>query len=130
MRRLLCQVCGGAADRDDRGILWLLGEPERGWSGEQLTAQPPVCLRCARTASRVCPHLSEGLLAMRVRHAPVSGVTGGLYRYGRDAPFFLGPASLGYDDPRVRFLQARQLMRGLYDWILVDLDQELAESAT
>jgi hypothetical protein len=99
MRRLLCQVCGEAADRDERGILWLMGEPERGWTGEQLTGQPPVCLRCARTASRVCPHLCKGLLAMRVRHAPIAGVFGSLYRPGRDALFFLGPASLGYDDP-------------------------------
>jgi hypothetical protein len=40
MRRLLCQVCGGPADEDERGILWLIGEPERGWSGEELTGPP------------------------------------------------------------------------------------------
>jgi hypothetical protein len=126
MRRLLCQVCGGPADEDERGILWLIGEPERGWSGEELTGHPPVCLRCAGPAIRACPHLRRGTLALRVRHAPITGVFGGLYTLGRHGPAFVGPATLGYDDPRVRFLHARQLMRSLCDWTVVDLDEELA----
>jgi hypothetical protein len=37
---------------------------------------------------------------------------------------FAGVATLGYDDPRTRFLHARQLMRELHDWTVVALDQE------
>jgi hypothetical protein len=130
MRRLLCQVCGAMADRNEQGVLWLLGDAERGWSGEEVTGQPPVCLRCAGAARRACPHLRRGVLALRVRHAPIAGVFGKLFAPGRrDPPVCVGPATLAYDDPRVRLLQARQLMRGLRDWTVVDLDRELAASA-
>jgi hypothetical protein len=124
MRRLLCQVCGGPADENEQGILWLLGEAEREWSAQDLTGQPPVCLRCAVPASRACPHLRRGTLALRVRNAPIIGAFGRLYMPGRHGPVFAGVATLGYDDPRVRFLHARQLMRSLHDWTVVDLDQE------
>jgi hypothetical protein len=123
MRRLLCQVCGGPADEDERGVLWLVGEPERGWSGGEVTGQPPVCARCVGPASRACPHLRRGVLALRVRHAPIIGVHGALYTPGLT---LAGPATLAYDDPRVRFLHARQLMRSLHDWTIVDLNQEPA----
>jgi hypothetical protein len=129
MRQLLCQVCGRPADRTEQGILWLMGEPERAWSGKDSTGQPPVCLRCAGPASRVCPHLRRGLLAMRVRHAPIVGVWGLLHRAGRHGPVGVGAAALGYDDPRVRMLQARQLMRDLRDCTVVDLEEELATYA-
>lgn len=125
MRRLLCQVCGGPADQDERGVLWLVGDDGRGWSDQDVTGHPPVCLRCAATARRVCPYLrNSGLLALRVRDAPLVGVSGKLYEPRARNPVCLGPATLAYDDPRVRYLQAAQLMRGLRDWTIVDLDQE------
>ena len=83
MRHLLCQVCGGPADQDERGILWLLGQAEKPWSGAEMTAQPPVCLRCAGPASRARPHLRRHTLALRVRHAPIIGVRGLLYQHRR-----------------------------------------------
>jgi hypothetical protein len=127
MRRLLCQVCGGPADRDDRGVLWLAGEAGRGWSDDEVTGHPPVCLRCAGTARRACPYLRDtGTLALRVRDAPLVGVSGLLYEPYRRELVRTGPVTLAYDDPRVRFVQAVQLMRGLRDWTVVDLDDELA----
>jgi hypothetical protein len=130
MRRLLCQVCGAVADRNEQGVLWLLGDAGRGWSGAEATGQPPVCLRCAGPASRACPHLRRGTLALRVRHAPIAGVFGKLFAPSRRGPVCVGTATLAYDDPRVRWLQARQLLRDLQDWTVVDLDRELAASAT
>lgn len=126
MRGLLCQVCGGPADRSEQGVLWLLGDARKGWSGKEVTGQPPVCLPCAATARRVCPHLRRrGVLALRVRQAPLLGVSGRLYEPGRGGPRYVGPATLAYDDPRVRYLQATQLMRALRDWTVVDLTREL-----
>jgi hypothetical protein len=121
MRQLLCQICGGPADRNEQGVLWLLGEADKGWTGSEVTGQPPVCLPCALVASRACPHLRGNALALRVRHAPIEGVSGILYRPGPNGPVRLGPATLPYTDPRTRRLQAFQLMRGLYDCTVVDL---------
>jgi hypothetical protein len=126
MRRLLCQVCGEPADQNDQGVLWLLGQADRPWSGSESTSQPPVCLHCAGPASRVCPHLRGNALALRVRHAPIAGVLGILYAPGRHGPVHIGPMTLPYTDPRVRMLQARQLIRNLLDCTLVNLEQELA----
>jgi hypothetical protein len=124
MRQLLCQVCGGPADRDERGVLWLVGEADKEWSGAEATGQPPVCLRCAGPASRACPHLRGNTLALRVRHAPVAGVFGRLYVPGRRGPLCVGAATLAYDDPRVRSLLANQLMRELREQTVVDLARE------
>jgi hypothetical protein len=126
MRRLLCQICGGPADRNDQGVLWLIDDVRREWSGEEITPHPPVCLRCAATARRACPHLRRiGALALRVRHAPIVGVFGKLYALDRSGPILVGPATLAYDDPGACLLQANQLMRGLREWTVVDLNQEL-----
>jgi hypothetical protein len=124
MRKLLCQVCGGPADRDVHGILWLLGQAgQRPWTGPETTAQPPVCLRCAGPAGRACPHLRGNTLALRVRHAPIVGVFGDLYRHGTHGPLAIAQTSMTYDDPRIRMLRARQLIRELHDCTVVDLDQ-------
>ncbi|WP_345509426.1 hypothetical protein [Streptomyces yanii] len=69
MRRLLCQVCGGPADQDERGTLWLLEDHRmdwEGWPNGLLTTHPPVCVPCAREAVRSCPNLRSGWRAVRV----------------------------------------------------------------
>ncbi len=126
MRRLLCQVCGEPADRNDQGVLWLLGQADRPWPGEESTGQPPICLRCAHAASRICPHLRGDTLALRVRHAPIAGVLGLLYIPSRRGPIRAGATTLRYTDPGVRTLQARQLIRNLLDCTVVELEQEPA----
>lgn len=127
MRRLLCQVCGEPADQNDQGILWLLGRADLPWSGSESTSQPPICLRCAGPASRICPHLRANTVALRVRHAPIAGVLGVLYSPSRHGPVHDGPARLPYTDPSVRMLQAQQLIRNLLECTVVDLEQELAD---
>jgi hypothetical protein len=124
MRQLLCQVCGGPASRNERGVLWLLGEDD--WSGDDPTGQPPICLRCAGPASRACPHLRRRTLALRVRQAPVVAAYGTFYGLGRSGPICIGPAAIAYNDPRISRLHARQLMRALNEWTVVDLNEELS----
>jgi hypothetical protein len=128
MRQLLCQVCGGPADQNEQGILWLMhGDSMVGWSDREMTAHPPVCLRCAGHARRACPQLRrEGTLALRVRHAPIAGVFGEFYTLTRRGPVGVGNSTLTYDRPQIGWLHAYQLLRALRDWTEVDLDQELS----
>jgi hypothetical protein len=128
MRHLFCQICSGPADQNEHGVLWLLGGAEQDWSGKEMTSQPPVCLRCAGPASRACPHLRQGTLALRVRHAPLAGVFGELYTPTRRGPVGVGDYTLTYDNPQVIWMHAYQLVRKFHDWTVVDLDQELARN--
>ncbi|RKN39503.1 hypothetical protein [Streptomyces hoynatensis] len=79
----LCQVCGGPADRDAKGRLFVLRRPTAaeavsGWPEGLLCTKPPVCVPCADTAARLCPHLDEPVF-VRVRKPRVWGVFGGFF---------------------------------------------------
>jgi len=91
MRKFLCQVCGGPADRNERGWLWLL-EDDRAegakWPNGHLTVHPPVCLPCAPLAARLCPHLRRrGAVPVRVGDVILDAVYGQRY--------YTGPPGLG-----------------------------------
>lgn len=125
MRRLLCNVCGKPADRNGEGVLWLLRDFRDDWPGwpEKMGAiEPPVCLPCVRVASRLCPALRKGAVAVRVRHAPIAGVRGALYRGGGLNPEPLGDVTVPYEDPQVRWVQASNLVRHLCDCTLVEVE--------
>ena len=94
-------------------------------AGQESTAQPPVCLPCAKIASRLCTHLRRNSLALRVRDAPIAGVQGTLYAPTRQGIVRVEDTSLAYDSPAVHMLVARQLFRNLLDCTVVDLDEEL-----
>ncbi|MFE7330832.1 hypothetical protein ACFU8W_39020 [Streptomyces sp. NPDC057565] len=114
MRRLLCQVCGGPADQDERGTLWLLEDHRtdwEGWPNGLLTTHPPVCVPCAREAVRSCPNLRSGCVAVRVGSSDVSGIYG--VRYLPGSPMTSGVVE--YGDPAGRWVLASQLVRGLSD---------------
>jgi hypothetical protein len=105
MRRLLCQVCGGPADRTGDGMLWLLRDYRDDWPDwpEGMgVAEPPVCLPCAHTSTRLCPALRKGAAAIRARHAPLAGVRGALYKSGRLSPVAVGEAVVAFEDPAAR----------------------------
>jgi hypothetical protein len=123
MRRMLCQVCGGPADRNEQGWLWLLedhrGEP--GWPEGEMTTHPPVCRPCAALATRLCPHLETGVVAVRVAQPVVDAVYGQFYKPGR--PFFPVAGERGVtfvSDPAVRWMLGGQLAASLIDVTLVD----------
>lgn len=124
MRKLLCQVCAGPADHNDHGTLWLLYDRRGEWpnwpEGVHYT-QPPLCLRCARISVKTCPWLKPGFVAIR-SHSHVIGVAGVLYRAGRLLPQpTANEDTVTYDDPAIRWVQATQLVRELYECTFVEL---------
>lgn len=125
MRRLLCQICARPADRTAQGVLWLLADHRHDWAGwpEGVgNAHPPLCQECARVSVRLCPYLRRSHVALRARHCPIEGVSGGRYRSTLAGPVLTKVDVLAYDDPGTRWLQASQLVRTLYDCTIVDLD--------
>lgn len=126
MRRLLCNVCAKPAHRSDGQVLWLLRDFREDWTGwpENMGAiEPPVCLPCVRLSSRLCPALRRGAVAVRVRHAPIAGVHGVLYRPGLGlVPRAVEEVTVAYEDPRTRWVRAANLVRKLHDCTLIEVD--------
>ncbi|WP_228078594.1 hypothetical protein [Streptomyces profundus] len=105
-------------------MLWLLGEdPDdpASWPEELLTSHPPVCLPCAVKAVRFCPHLARRYVALRVWQFSIVGVWAALYRPGFPLPVAVDAAGVAYDDTRVRWLRASQLITRLETFTVVDL---------
>jgi hypothetical protein len=128
--KLLCQVCGRRADRNSDGLLWLVGEdPERPetWPDPLLISDPPVCCGCAPLAVRLCPRLRRQYTALRVSAFDLIGVSGFLYQRGIPEP--VTAAGVGYDDPRVRWVRAGQLIVSLRDFTITDLNAEAGNLA-
>jgi hypothetical protein len=124
MRRLLCQVCAGPADRADNGVLWLLRDYRddwQGWPEGMASVEPPICVPCVEISLKFCPALRRGAAAVRVREFPIVGVRGVLYRKGALAPVAAEAVNVAYDDPAVHWLVASALVRELHDCTLVSL---------
>jgi hypothetical protein len=122
MRRLLCQVCAGPADRDDEGVLWLIRDYRDDWPQwpEGMGAvEPPICAPCVVLSLRLCPALRRGAVTVRVAEFPIVGVRGVVYRRGEAGPAASGAAVLTYDDPGVRWIVASALVRELRSCVLV-----------
>ncbi|ANW18441.1 hypothetical protein [Streptomyces clavuligerus] len=117
MRKLLCQVCGKPADRDERGTLWLLGEPEP----DLITPHPPLCMPCALHSLRVCPHLRRRHVALRARSCTPAGVHGIVYRPGRPLPEIETYGGLLHGDPRIAWTRASQMLMRLEECTVVRL---------
>lgn len=130
MERLLCQVCGKPADRDEQGVLWLLGEdpnaPET-WPARLTTTHPPLCVPCATWSIRLCPHLRKQYTALRVRAFERWGVHGALYRPGPRGPQAVDVGAVAFDEPLIHWVRAGQLVMRLRDFTIVDLAGEEAE---
>jgi hypothetical protein len=121
--RMLCQVCGGRADRNGDGILWLVCEdPQRPdtWPDQLLISDPPVCADCAAKAVLLCPRLRRHYTALRVSAFKLLGVSGLLYLAG--GRNLVTDAGVAYDDPRVRWVKASQLIVRLDEFSITDLD--------
>ncbi|MFI2210506.1 hypothetical protein [Streptomyces sp. NPDC020141] len=122
MANSLCQVCGSPADRDERGILWLLGEASDApgsWPQGLETAHPPVCRPCATLATRACPHLRQRHVALRVQSWTPAGVHGALHRPG-PRPVAVDAAGVPFDSPAIRWVIAGQLIARLDRFTLID----------
>lgn len=124
MRRLLCQVCAGPADRNDLGTLWLVRDFRDDWPQwpERMAAiEPPVCLPCARDSIKLCPALRPGHVAIRVGRPILSGIYGIRYRPGPVFPISVEDSILAFEDPAVRWTCAGQLVRELLDCTIVNI---------
>ncbi len=126
MRRLLCNVCASPAHRSEDGVLWLLKDHRTDWPGwpqHMALTEPPVCLPCVRRSVRLCPALRrEGAVAIRVRHAPISGVYGTLYRCEGGLAVATEDTTVSFDDPRVCWMRAAKLVREVGDCAIVDIN--------
>ncbi|GAA1298671.1 hypothetical protein [Saccharothrix xinjiangensis] len=126
MRKLLCQVCGHPADRDEGGVLWLLpdrtGRPP-GWPEGILVSEPPVCAPCLTLAIRTCPALrEEGHLVIRTGSCPTYGVEGFRYRAGpQGRPVPVERELVPFADPAVLWTLASELVRELLDCTVLEV---------
>ncbi|MGZ3146786.1 hypothetical protein ACVDFE_33280 [Lentzea chajnantorensis] len=125
MRRLLCQVCAGPADRTDDGVLWLLRDYRNDWPHwpEGMGCnEPPVCRSCVTLSLRLCPALRRGAVAVRSTEFPVVGVRGVLHRPGARGPAVAQDATRYFDDPDIPWMVASALVRQLSNCVLVPFD--------
>ncbi|MBN3931176.1 hypothetical protein IQ279_16315 [Streptomyces verrucosisporus] len=125
MRRLRCHVCNGSADRDGRGVLWVV-EDRRGdwedWPEGLATVHPPLCPRCVPRAVGECHHLARTpWVALRARSPQIVGVHGTVYRLTRGELIPVGEETVRYDDlPALRWVLASQAVAALHDCTLLD----------
>lgn len=127
MSLLRCQICGGPADQNAAGVLWIIdGRAEDLRPGREDTGHPPVCRPCAHRSVAACPHLRPGSTAVRARGFAPVGVNGVLYRLNPEGPAVVGTMDLTFDDPRLPYLRAHQLIMRLHDFTLIDLDDPTA----
>lgn len=129
MTGLRCQVCGGPADLTSDGVLWLIdANPSdllpRGVA--ELTAHPPVCRPCAHQSVRLCPHLRDKYVALRVRSFAAYGVSGALYCRNFTEPLLYGAGTVALGDPLLPWIRASQLVMSLNDFTVIDLDDPTA----
>ncbi|RKN10173.1 hypothetical protein [Streptomyces radicis] len=123
MAGLLCQVCGKPADRNNNGVLWLMGEAPDApgtWPQGLETTHPPVCQPCASVSARACPHLRQRYVTLRVRSWTPVGVHGALYRPGHQGPVLTDAAGIPFDNPAIQWVIAAQLVMRLDHFTLTD----------
>jgi hypothetical protein len=124
MRLLLCQVCGGPADRTEDGVLWLVKDHRDDWPGwpdGTGETEPPICRDCVQLSVRLCPALRRGAVLIRARRYPIAGVRGALYT-GGPAPRMVGDVAVGFGSNRIRWVVAVNLARELNDCTLIEVD--------
>ncbi|GAA2268444.1 hypothetical protein GCM10010415_37640 [Streptomyces atrovirens] len=130
MTKLHCQVCSGPA-RTPLGFIFLTGPKDHDLTSPTIvTNQPPVCVKHARAAAALCPHLAKNPMVFLARSAPLYGVHGVVYgpdtRHGTrvvarpDSP-------LPFGHPNMPTVLASQLVRRLSSFRTVDMGELLRE---
>lgn len=133
MGGLLCQVCAKPTrpEATDDGVLFLLGRREYEydpWPAPIETTHPPVCVRCATIAIRLCPHLRGHYVAIRCRAPRLYGVNGTMHMAEIGAAPMMSRANpidtVAYTSPRKGLVHAAQSVIRLDQYRLVDLESE------
>jgi hypothetical protein len=131
MRKLLCQVCGGPADQNDDGVLWLLPDHHEDWDSwpEAMgNVEPPICLACVEISLRLCPKLRrDGGAAIRAKEYSIVGVRGALYAPGPSRPVMVADQVVAFDDPVIRWVRAAGLIRQLSGCTIVPVEELVSD---
>ncbi len=115
MANLRCQVCRGAADRNEDGFLfigWPGEDDPPGWPEGALTTQPPVCLKHAQLSRRLCPHAPH-FVGLRSRVPRLWGVNGVAYTMTGHGWECRGDVSLPFGHEGLDCVLASHLVRQL-----------------
>ncbi|HVK25344.1 MAG TPA: hypothetical protein VM677_28640 [Actinokineospora sp.] len=123
MRKLLCQVCAGPADKTDDGVLWVVRDYRDdwpGWPNGMGVTEPPICLPCLRFSARACPALRRGYAAIRARRYAIAGIQGLRFHPGTP-PRPAEMTVVSFDHPDAAWTVASTLVRELLDCTPVDL---------
>jgi len=121
MARSQCQICGGPADRDPDGTLWLVDAQSDALRATHRTIHPPVCEPCAHRSVRACPHLRKAWTALRVRSVTPWGVMGAYYVSYQSELLVADAGTYAFTDPRLPWVRASQLRVELRDFTVVHL---------
>lgn len=128
MTDLRCQVCGGPADRNNAGVLWIIdAHIDDLRPGREDTTHPPTCRPCTHRSFVACPHLRRVSTVVRVRAWEPIAVEGLLY----------GPVPGGglraieagrfnFDDPFLPYVRAHQLVVRLKSFTPINLNNPAA----
>ncbi|WP_328912499.1 MULTISPECIES: hypothetical protein [unclassified Streptomyces] len=138
---MLCHVCKEQPSRTEQGTLFIdvLGPKARPKAArlEGLrTFQPPVCLRHAKTAIDLCPHLKRNTyVAMRVAAPRLAGMLGtpytitGLTITPAHTPggTAMKPTIIPFNHPQRHYFLGAQYAIELNQITVIDLEDELAD---
>jgi hypothetical protein len=129
MLHLLCQVCAASTlDETPERQLYVLRDTGQPITEGELTSAPPLCLPCARTSVRDCPHLRTGHVAAWVDSPMawgVSGITHDPQTLRPNLPSDRPTTHVPFDDPRARWTIASRhvvQLHGVTPVKLSDLD--------
>ncbi|MFD8978554.1 hypothetical protein [Streptomyces sp. NPDC059564] len=129
MDRLLCQVCAGSPEDDEReGFLFVVPDGPKNrsaaranWAERALEATPPVCRADAEQSATSCPRLGRAT-ALWVRRPVRYGVSGINYRlHDGTMRHFKTKRPVSYEDPALAWTVAHQMYRR-FEGVTVDWD--------
>jgi hypothetical protein len=127
MENLLCQVCAEEPDCNADGVLWVMVDNRDDWPrwpNRMVTYDAPVCVPCARIASRSCPALRNRKVLIRSRTHPVMAVKGDVYASSPAGMVMTGMGTVLLDSPTIRWTVAHQLLRRLSDCVIIGTDSD------
>ncbi|MFC9280846.1 hypothetical protein [Streptomyces collinus] len=130
MQTLHCQVCAKPA-RTPLGFIFLAGPKDEDPTKSTIyTNQPPVCVKHARAAAALCPHLEKGPMVFLARSAPLYGVHGVIYGLNarNEVHVVARPDhALPFGHPNLPTVLASQLIRRLSSFRVFGLEELLQE---
>ncbi|OVZ99450.1 hypothetical protein B9W64_37275 [Streptomyces sp. CS159] len=133
MQTLRCQVCARPA-RTPLGFIFLTGPRDEDPTQPEIhTNQPPVCVKHARAAAALCPHLEKDPMVFLARSAPLYGVHGTLYGLNAqgDVHVVAQPDhALPFGHRNLPTFLATQLIRRISSFRVLGMEELLSELST